>query len=58
MSYTQKIVEIKQQKIAWQEAQKSQEDWEKYHALISTELPETLLDKQTLQQQFTELQNS
>jgi len=58
MSYTQKIVEIKQQKIAWQEAQKSQEDWEKYHALISTELPEILLDKQTLQQQFTELQNS
>ena len=58
VSYTQKIAEIKQQKIAWQEAQKSQEDWEKYHALISTELPETLLDKQTLQQQFTELQNS
>jgi DNA repair exonuclease SbcCD ATPase subunit len=58
VSYTQKIVEIKQQRTAWQEAQKSQEDWEKYHALISTELPETLLDKQTLQQQFTELQNS
>lgn len=58
MSYTQKIVQIKQQKIAWQEAQKSQEDWEKYHALISTELPDVLLDKQTLQQQFTELQNS
>ena len=58
MSYTQKIVEIKQQKTAWQEAQKAQEDWEKYHALISTELPEALLDKQTLQQQFTELQNS
>ena len=58
VSYTQKIVEIKQQKTAWQEAQKAQEDWEKYHALISTELPEALLDKQTLQQQFTELQNS
>jgi DNA repair exonuclease SbcCD ATPase subunit len=58
MSYTQKIVQIKQQRTAWQEAQKSQEDWEKYHALISTELPEALLDKQTLQQQFTELQNS
>lgn len=58
MSYTQKIVEIKQQKTVWLEAQKSQEDWEKYHALIDTELPETLLDKQTLQQQFTELQNS
>jgi DNA repair exonuclease SbcCD ATPase subunit len=44
--------------VAWQNAQKSQEDWEKYHTLIDTELPETLLDKQTLQQQFTELQNS
>jgi DNA repair exonuclease SbcCD ATPase subunit len=44
--------------LAWQNAQKSQEDWEKYHNLIDTELPEALLDKQTLQQQFTELQNS
>jgi len=44
--------------IIWQNAQKSQEDWEKYHALIDTDLPEILLDKQTLQQQLTELQNS
>lgn len=58
MGYTQKIVQIKQQKTAWQEAQKAQEDWEKYHNLIDTELPEALLDKQTLQQQFTELQSS
>jgi DNA repair exonuclease SbcCD ATPase subunit len=58
MSYTQQIVQIKQQKTAWQEAQKAQEDWEKYHTLINTELPETLLDKQTLQQEFTQLQNS
>ena len=58
MGYTQKIVQIKQQRTAWQEAQKAQEDWEKYHTLIDTELPEILLDKQTLQQQFTELQNS
>ena len=43
---------------AWQTAQKAQEDWEKYYTLIDTELPEALLDKQTLQQQFTELQNS
>ncbi len=56
--YTTRINNIKSQKLAWQEAQKAQEDWEKYHALISTELPEALLDKQTLQQQFTELQNS
>ena len=44
--------------LAWQNAQKAQEDWEKYHTLIDTELPETQLDKQTLQQQLTELQNS
>jgi DNA repair exonuclease SbcCD ATPase subunit len=56
--YTVRINNIKSQKTAWQEAQKSQEDWEKYHTLIDTELPEILLDKQTLQQQFTELQNS
>jgi len=56
--YATKISNIKTQKTAWQEAQKAQEDWEKYHSLIDTELPEALLDKQTLQQQFTELQNS
>jgi DNA repair exonuclease SbcCD ATPase subunit len=56
--YTTRINNIKSQKLAWQDAQKAQEDWEKYHTLINNELPETLLDKQTLQQQFTELQNS
>jgi DNA repair exonuclease SbcCD ATPase subunit len=56
--YSGRIFSLKNQKAAWLEAQKSQEDWEKYHSLIDTELPETLLDKQTLQQQFTELQNS
>ena len=56
--YNVRINNIKSQKTAWQEAQKAQEDWEKYHTLINTELPEVLLDKQTLQQQFTELQSS
>jgi DNA repair exonuclease SbcCD ATPase subunit len=56
--YSGRIFSLKNQKIKWQEAQKAQEDWEKYHTLINTELPETLLDKQALQQQFTELQNS
>jgi len=56
--YDVRINNIKYQKTAWQDAQKAQEDWEKYHTLIDTELPEILLDKQTLQQQFTELQNS
>ena len=54
----QQSTEYTQSLTAWQNAQKAQEDWEKYHTLIDTELPETLLDKQTLQQQFTELQNS
>jgi DNA repair exonuclease SbcCD ATPase subunit len=56
--YSGRIFSLKAQKTKWQEAQKAQEDWEKYHTLIDTELPESLLDKQTLQQQFTELQNS
>jgi DNA repair exonuclease SbcCD ATPase subunit len=56
--YSGRIFSLKNQKTVWLEAQKSQEDWEKYHALINRELPEALLDKQTLQQQFTELQNS
>lgn len=56
--YSGRIFSLKSQKTAWQEAQKAQEDWEKYHTLIDTDLPETLLDKQTLLQQFTELQNS
>jgi DNA repair exonuclease SbcCD ATPase subunit len=56
--YSGRIFTLKAQKTAWQEAQKAQEDWEKYHSLIDTELPEALLDKQTLQQQFTELQTS
>lgn len=56
--YNGRIFSLKAQKTAWQEAQKAQEDWEKYHTLIDLELPEALLDKQTLQQQFTELQSS
>jgi DNA repair exonuclease SbcCD ATPase subunit len=56
--YSGRIFSLKAQKTAWQEAQKAQEDWEKYHTLIDTDLPEVLLDKQTLQQQFTELQTS
>jgi len=56
--YSGRIFSLKNQKAAWQQAEKAQEDWEKYHTLIDTELPEALLDKQTLQQQFTELQSS
>lgn len=56
--YSGRIFSLKNQKAKWQESQKAQEDWEKYHSLIDTELPEALLDKQALQQQFTELQTS
>jgi len=58
MSYTQKIVQIKQQKTLWEQAQKSQEDWEKYHRLINTELQNELLDKQQIEQTLSELENS
>jgi DNA repair exonuclease SbcCD ATPase subunit len=49
MSYTQKIVKIKQQKILWEQAQKSQDDWEKYHRLIDTEYQTELLDREQIQ---------
>jgi DNA repair exonuclease SbcCD ATPase subunit len=32
------------EKMAWEQAQKSQEEWEKYHRLIDTELQNELLD--------------
>jgi DNA repair exonuclease SbcCD ATPase subunit len=49
MSYTQKIVKIKQQKILWEQAQKSQDDWEKYHRLIDPEYQTELLDREQIQ---------
>jgi len=42
----------------WQKAVKAQEDWEKYHQLIDTELPVELLVEKTLQDELTQLQNS
>jgi len=41
----------------WNKAIKSKEEWEKYHSLIDTTLPEDILDKHDLQRQFDELQN-
>jgi DNA repair exonuclease SbcCD ATPase subunit len=41
----------------WNKATKANEEWEKYHALIDTSLPEDLLDKHDLQRQFDELQH-
>ena len=43
---------------AWERAQQSQTEWEKYHQLIDTELPETVLDKATLQNELTALETS
>ena len=40
----------------WNTAQRNQEDWEKYHQLIDTELPENLLDEAILQKQLKDLQ--
>jgi len=42
---------------AWNKAQRNQEDWEKYHQLIDTEMPEELLDKAELQEKLNNLQN-
>lgn len=39
-------------------AVKSQQDWEKYHSLIDITLPETLLDKEELEIDLTNLKNS
>ena len=38
-------------------ATKAKEEWEKYHALIDTNLPEDLLDKYDLQRQFDDIQH-
>jgi DNA repair exonuclease SbcCD ATPase subunit len=56
MSYTQKIVQIKQQKTLWQQAQKSQEEWEKYHRLINIEYQNELLDKQQIETTLSQLE--
>lgn len=41
---------------AWEAAKKSQEDWEKYHQLINTELPHETLDAEELQAQLDALE--
>ena len=45
-------------KTAWEAAQKSQEEWEKYHQLIDTQLPSEVLDKQSLQNDLDKLRIS
>lgn len=44
-----KVKQIKAELKLWQDAQKAQEEWEKYHNLIDTTLPDKLLDKDALE---------
>jgi len=53
---SEKIVEYNDQLNAWKTAIQNQEHWEKYHQLIDTELPESLLDEAILQEQLKGLQ--
>ena len=51
-----KVKEIKSAKATWEAAQKSQEEWEKYHQLIDTDLESILLDGDELSSTLTDLQ--
>jgi len=42
----------------WEQASKSKEEWEKYHALIDTSIQSDLLDKNELESKFTGLQKA
>jgi len=52
------ITELFQVKKEWEDAQKSQESWEKYHQLIDESLPTEPLDRVVLEKQITELQQN
>ena len=45
-------------KASWDSAINSQTEWEKYHLLIDNDLPNSVLDKATLQTELDNLQNS
>lgn len=47
---------IQSAKKAWKAAQNSQEEWEKYHQLIDTDLPNTLLDEVELKAKAAKLE--
>lgn len=53
---TEKHYKIKAEKDAWETAQKSQENWEKYHQLIDDSIPEELLDEKALRTRLSTLQ--
>jgi DNA repair exonuclease SbcCD ATPase subunit len=50
--------DIQQRTQLWESANKSREEWEKYHALIDPELSEDLLDKNELDSKFQALQGA
>ena len=54
--YANKSAEYKAQYTKWQQANKAHEDWEKYHQLINTDLPEQLLDEAELESELLKLQ--
>ena len=53
-----KYAELLAAKTAWERAQKSQEDWEKYHQLIDTTMPETPADAAELSTKLAQLQST
>ena len=53
-----KVKELKAALKLWQDAQKSQEEWEKYHSLIDTALPEVLLDKASLENEISSIKDT
>jgi DNA repair exonuclease SbcCD ATPase subunit len=53
---TKRIKEYNDQLNSWNIAKRNQEEWEKYHQLIDTELPDSLLDEAILQKQLKDLQ--
>jgi DNA repair exonuclease SbcCD ATPase subunit len=53
---TERIKQYNDQLSSWNSAKRNQEEWEKYHQLIDTELPDSLLDEAILQKQLKGLQ--
>jgi len=47
---------LRKEKLAWDAAQKSQEEWEKYHQLIDETIPSILLDEESLKARLTSLE--
>ncbi len=55
--YNQQELKIAVEVSEWDKARKAREEWEKYHSLIDTTLPEDLLNQNDLQRQFDDLQH-